>query len=155
MGRLERPRLRGTLLGTLLRLWNPVMQWLLRSPLHRPWSRWFLVIEWRGRETGRRYRTPVSYVRDDNRLLLTTGDTWWKNLVDDPGVRVWVDGRARRGTAEPIVDEEESVALHRRMFAARPLFAALAGIGRSEPDRILRSIRAGRRLISVRLHDAA
>ncbi len=49
-------------------------------------------------------------------------------------------------------DEEESVALHRRMFATRPAFALLAGMSARAPrDEIRRSIRAGRRLVRVRL----
>ena len=156
MGRVERPALRGTVLGRLLRLWNPVMKWLLRSPLNWPWSRWFLVIEWTGRRTGRTYRTPVSYAREGDELLITTGDAWWRNLTDNGDVRVWVAGRPRRARAEPVPDESESLTFHARMFARRPLFALLAGMRPSPPGaEIARSIRSGRMMIRVRGWEAA
>ena len=130
------------------------MKRLLRSPIHWPWSCWFLVLEWTGRRTGRRYQTPVSYVRDGRVLLITTGDAWWKNLTGGAEVDVWVRGRKRRAVAEPLADEGESLALHELMFERRPLFRLLAGIGQSnERDEIRRSIRAGRKL--VRLHVVA
>ncbi|MBA2633579.1 MAG: nitroreductase family deazaflavin-dependent oxidoreductase [Chloroflexi bacterium] len=152
MGRLDRPRLRGTALGTALRLWNPVMKRLLASRFHWPWSRWFLLISWTGRKTGRDYQTPVSYVRHDHDLLITTGDAWWRYLVGGAEVRVWFGGRRQRATAEPVLDEEESLALHARMFVDQPLFAVLAGLSRAaDRDQITRSIRAGRTLIRVRL----
>lgn len=152
MGRLDRPALRGTLLGTALRLWNPVMKRLLASRFHWPWSRWFLVISWMGRKTGRAYHTPVSYVREDDALLITTGDGWWRNLVGPADVDVWIRGHKQRALAHVVLDEEESIALHERMFADQPLFALLAGLSRRRGrGQITRSIRAGRKLIRVQL----
>jgi deazaflavin-dependent oxidoreductase (nitroreductase family) len=151
MARLDRPALRGTLLGSVLRLWNPIMKRLLASPLHWPWSRWFLVIGWTGRKTGRTYRTPVSYVREGDELLVTTGDAWWRNLIRGTETRIWLAGREQQASAEVVDDEQESLALHERMFARRPLFATLAGMPRA-PDsaQVLRAIRAGRKVIRLR-----
>ena len=127
------------------------MKLLLASPVHWPWSRWFLVLEWTGPRSGRRYRTPVCYVTDGDYLLITTGDAWWKNLAESPEVLIWWRGRERRAAVEPIVDENLSVELHERMFRTRPFFASLAGIARSAGRAgILRSVRAGRTLIRVR-----
>lgn len=152
MTRLDRPALRGTALGRLLRLWNPFMKRLLRSPFHWPWSHWFLVIEWTGRKTGRQYRTPVSYLREDTHLLITTGDAWWRNLVGGAPVRVWLKGRQHHATAEAVLAELELLALHERMFAERPAFAILAGISRpKDRGQILRAIRGGRKVVRVRL----
>ncbi|MBA3689675.1 MAG: hypothetical protein H0W81_12760 [Chloroflexi bacterium] len=78
MSRVSAPALRGTLLGALLRLWNPLMRRLLDSPVHWPLSRWFAVLAWSGRRTGRRYSTPVSYVREGTTAYVTTGDRWWR-----------------------------------------------------------------------------
>ncbi len=152
MARVDNPMLRGTLLGHALRLWNPFMRRLLRSPLHWPWSRWFALIEWRGRRSGRTYSTPVSHLADDDDVLITTGDRWSRNLVGGAPVSVWVRGRRRQGIAEAVLDERESLALHQHMFTTRPVFARLAGIsGAGDTDEILRSIRAGRTLVRVRL----
>ncbi len=152
LGRLDKPALRGTALGALLQLWNPIMKRLLTSPFHWPWSRWFTVVGWTGRKTGRNYRTPVAYLAADHDLLITTGDAWWRNLVGGAEVLVWLEGRERRATAEPVLEAEESLALHERMFAERPCFATLAGISRgADRDQLIRSIRAGRKLVRVRL----
>jgi hypothetical protein len=156
MRRLEQPQLRGTLLGRLLRAWNPFMKRLLRSRLHMPWSRWFAVIQWRGRKTGRIHSTPVSCARFDGRLLITTGDRWWRNLVGGAAVRVWFRGRRHAAVARPVLAEEDSLALHLRMFADQPLFALLAGVtDRSDREQIRRSIRAGRTLVLVELEEAS
>ena len=43
---------------------NSIMKWLIRSPLHGLVSKSMLVIGYTGRKSGRRYETPVNYVRD-------------------------------------------------------------------------------------------
>ena len=43
------------------RVLNAVMRLLLRSPLHRLRSRRVLLLEFRGRRSGKRYLMPVSY----------------------------------------------------------------------------------------------
>lgn len=152
MTRVDRPALRGTLLGGLLRLWNPIYRRLLRSPLHRPWSRFALVIEFAGRRTGRSYSTPIHYVQDGDRLLLTSGDRWCVNFETGAPVAVWLRGRHYRATAKMLDDERESLAVHRRMIEARPLFGWLMGLRRpNEDEQLLRSLRAGRRAVVVQL----
>jgi hypothetical protein len=154
MTRVDRPALRGTLLGRLLRAWNPVYRVVLRTPLlHWPWSRLALVIEFTGMKSGRTYRTPAHYVRDGDRLLLTSGDRWCHNLAGGVPVRVWLDGRERRGTAELVTDEEESLALHLQMIERRPIFGRLIGLTRGdEHEGLRRSLRAGRRAVVISLH---
>ena len=128
------------------------MKRLLSSPLHRPWSRWFALIEWTGRKSGATYRTPVSFVRDGDEILITTGDVWSRNLIGGGPIRIWLRGTAQSAHAETVLDEDEIVALHERMFAVRPWFARLAGLGGS-PERptLIRSIRSGRRMVRVRV----
>jgi hypothetical protein len=151
VGRVERPALRGTLLGWLLKRWNPVMLRLLMSRLHWPWSGWFLVITWTGRKSGRRYSTPASYGGADGMLLITTGDAWWRNLHGGAEVGIWLRGRKRRGIAEPVSDPNESLRLHELMFARQPLFGLLAGIrGPGQRQQIRKAIGAGRMMIRIR-----
>jgi deazaflavin-dependent oxidoreductase (nitroreductase family) len=160
MGDSGSPALRGTWVGTILRFWNPVMKRLLRSPFHRPWSRWFLLISWTGRKSGKPYSTPVSYAAEDGGFLVTTGDRWWKNLVGGGTVDLWVRGRRRRATAAPILDEESSLAGHRRIFRGRPLFSLLArlplGAGGMPTDEAIReALRQGRVLVRIERPPAA
>jgi hypothetical protein len=152
VSRIASPALRGTLLGRLLTLWNPVMKRLLRSPLHWPWSRWFTVVEWTGRRTGRRYGTPVAYLLRGEEVWLTTGDAWWRNLRHNPLTQVWLAGRQVAGDAMLVTDLQESVQLHTTMFEVRPFFARLAGLPtRPEASEIARAVNAGRMLVRIRL----
>jgi deazaflavin-dependent oxidoreductase (nitroreductase family) len=153
MSRVDSPALRGTLVGWLLMILNPVMKRLLQSPLHWPWSRWFAVIEWTGRRSQRRYSTPVSYLLRGKEVWVTTGDAWWKNLRSNPGMGVWLGGRRTDGDARVVTDVAESVQLHATMFEVRPIFALLAGLpARPTSDQIARAVRAGRVLVRIHLH---
>lgn len=148
----ESPALRGTVVGRVLRVWNPAMKRLLRSPLHWPWSRWFAVVEWTGRRSGRRYRTPVAYLLRGEEVWVTTGDAWWRNLRSNPEMRMWLAGREVEGVATLVTDPAESVQLHATMFEVRPLFARLAGLPSSpSAAEIERSIRSGRVLVRIKL----
>jgi hypothetical protein len=127
------------------------MRRLLMSPLHWPWSRWFMVVIWRGRKNGRRYATPVSYVEDDGVLLVTTGDAWWRNLQGGAHIAIWLRGRNRRALGEPVTETAESVRLHERMFRQQPLFALLAGLsGPDQRHQIRTAVDAGRTMIRIR-----
>jgi hypothetical protein len=152
MSRSESPALRGTLLGHLLVLWNPIMKRLLQSPLHWPLSRWFAVIEWTGRRSGRRFSTPVAYLLRGDEVWVTTGDAWWRNLHANPRMRVWLSGMRVEGEAAPVTDPQESVRLHLAMFEIRPFFARLAGLPpRPSRPEIAGSVEAGRVLVRIRL----
>jgi deazaflavin-dependent oxidoreductase (nitroreductase family) len=154
MSRIDRPALRGTLLGGVIRAWNPVYSAMLRSPLHWPWSTIAIVIEFSGRRTGRSYRTPVHYVEDGERLLLTSGDRWCVNLRGGAPVAVWLRGRRRAATGRVVDDESESIRLHQRMITQRPLFGWLMGLRRPGTDeQLVRSIRAGRKAIVIELDE--
>ncbi|HTE66272.1 MAG TPA: nitroreductase/quinone reductase family protein [Candidatus Binatia bacterium] len=152
MSRVDSPALRGTLLGRLLRVFNPVMKRLLQSPLHWPWSRWFAVVEWTGRRSQRRYRTPVAYLLRGDDVWVTTGDAWWRNLGSNPSMRVWLAGRLVAGEASLVTDAEESIQLHAEMFEVRPIFARLAGLpARPTRPQIARAVDAGRVLVRIHL----
>jgi hypothetical protein len=154
VSRTSEPALRGTLLGTLLRLLNPFLRWLLESPVHSPWSRWFAVLAWSGRKTGRRYSTPVSYVREGSTAYLTTGDRWWRNLIDGAPVTMRIAGQSYAATAVAVTDDEQSRAQHERLFREHWWFRFLAGIPRGDaggpdPQAVVRAIGAGRVLVRV------
>lgn len=152
VSRTESLALRGTLLGRLLTLWNPVMKRLLRSPLHWPWSRWFAVVEWTGRRSGRRYSTPVAYLLRGEEVWVTTGNEWWRNLRSNPLTHLRLAGRPVVGDATLVTDPQESVQLHTTMFEVRPFFARLAGLpARPGAGQIAAAVNAGRVLVRIRL----
>lgn len=156
MSRVTRPALRGSLLGTLLWALNPIVRILLISPLHWPLSRWFAVIRWRGRKTGRSYSTPVSYIREGSTAYVTTGDRWWRNLVEEERVTMRIRGRWLSGTGTPVTAPGESRAEHDRLFRAHPWFRMLSGVpgngsGGTDAQALDRAIASGRVLVRVDL----
>jgi hypothetical protein len=156
MGRVDAPALRGTWLGSLLKVLNPVMRLLLSSPLHAPLSRWFLLLSCIGTQTGKRYVIPASYVRERTTIYVTTGDRWWRNLMRNNAVSVCVAGRWREARGVPVTDPAESIREHGRLFARHPWFRILAGVPasalrRPDVDAVRRSVSAGRTLVRVEL----
>ena len=155
MSRSTAPALRGTLLRMVLRLWNPVMRRLLESRAHWPLSRWFAVLVWSGRKTGRHYSTPISYLREGTTVHITTGDIWWRNLIGGAPVAMCIAGRWYQANAVAVTDADESRAEHERLFREHPWFGVLAGIPRTQkgpdPAAVARAVAAGRVLIRVDL----
>jgi hypothetical protein len=128
---------------------------VLDSPVHWPLSRWFAVLAWSGRRTGRRYSTPISYIREGDVVFVTTGDRWWRNLSAGAPVGMRIAGRWRQGTAQPILDAAAR-AEHERLFRDNPWFRSLAGIpkgrdGGPDSTAIARAVAAGRVLIRIHL----
>ena len=80
----------------LMKLANQVPAMILRSPVHGMLSSRYLVLEFTGRKSGRRFRTPVAYIRDGKRILLTTDSPWWRNITTPAPVRLWLRGPSRR-----------------------------------------------------------
>lgn len=155
MGRVDKPALKGSWLGAALVFLNPVVKALLASPVHWPLSRWFLLLTWTGLQSGRARSTPVSYVRDELGMWVTTGDQWPTFVVDNSSFRVRFAGRWQPARAELIADTDISRQEHERLFAEHGWFRILAGIpkrdGRIDADAIARSIAAGRKLVRIEL----
>ena len=61
---------------------NPTMRFLLRSPLHSLLSGSLMLITFTGRKSGRKFTTPVRYVRDGEtiRCFTSAENQWWRNL---------------------------------------------------------------------------
>ena len=156
MNRVSRPALRGSLLGTLLRFWNPVMRRILESPIHWPLSRWFAVLTWTGRRSGRRYSTPIAYLREGATVWVTTGDRWWRNLVHGAPLRIRVAGRWRDARGTPVTDLADSTATHARLLREHAWFRWLSGIpgdraGGADPQALDKALRSGRVLVRIDL----
>jgi hypothetical protein len=83
---------------------NPLVGWLLRSPLHRLASRRLALISYTGRRSGRRHTIPVGYQMDGVDVTMTVGSperkVWWRGLTGTGApVELVVRGRARAGHA--------------------------------------------------------
>ena len=84
----------------VLRLLNPLLVALLRSPLHRLASRNFMLLTVTGRKSGRRYTLPVGrHEQPDGTFVLSAGGNWRHNLREGADVRVTLDGQERKAHA--------------------------------------------------------
>lgn len=81
------------------KLHNPIVSWLLRSPLHALLSDSTMLITFVGRKSGRSFTTPVNYVWDDHTLLVVSPRErlWWRNLRAGTPVTVFVQGQNLKG----------------------------------------------------------
>ena len=61
---------------------NPIVKALLRSPLHKIASGSLTLLHFTGRKSGRRFVTPLSYVRNQDTVWLLSAHStrWWMNL---------------------------------------------------------------------------
>lgn len=85
---------------------NPVLAWVLRSPLHAPLSRVLMLLTFTGRRSGRPYTTPVGYHVDGAHLLVFTHSPWWRNLRGGAPVELRLRGRDVPGWAVATTDVE-------------------------------------------------
>ena len=81
--------------SALIRIGNPVVRLLLRSPLHGMLDSATLLLHVTGRKTGRRYDIPVNYVDLDGRLTIVTIAAWRVNLRGGADVEVTLRGHRR------------------------------------------------------------
>lgn len=112
---------------------NPVVRWVLRSPLHWLASGGLVLLTIRGRRSGREYQIPVGYQRDADDLVVMVSHAhtkqWWRNFREPGEVGLHLRGRPTTGTAvvtDPASDEfrERTEATFRRL----PLMGAQFGI---------------------------
>jgi hypothetical protein len=85
---------------------NSMMMGILRSPFHPLLSRTTLILTVTGRRTGRRYTFPVRYLRDGERMLVSTDSRWWRNLQGGAPVSLCLRGREVSGWAEVSTDPQ-------------------------------------------------
>lgn len=87
------------------RLINPAMRRLLGSRFHGPLgSSTLMVLEFRGRTTGKPYRFPIGYMQTGRELVSYTPFRWWTNLRGGVPVTVTLRGRRLEGTADIVTD---------------------------------------------------
>jgi hypothetical protein len=88
-----------------MRLVNPAVAALLRSPLHGLLSGRVLLLTYTGRRSGRAHTLPVGYVRDGDAVTVYSGvHGWWRNLRGGAPVSVLLRARLRTGWAEALDD---------------------------------------------------
>ena len=105
---------------------NPFMVGLFRLGLGWAVNFWpkvggrIMVITHTGRKSGLRRRTPVNYAPIDGDLYCTAGfgaaSDWYRNIMADPEVEVWLPGEWRRGVAEDISQDPRRIPFLRQVI---------------------------------------
>ncbi len=90
--------------SALMRLVNPAMRFVLRSPLAGLARGQFMVLSFTGRKTGRRYSIPLSAHLIDGQLYALTGNPWKQNFRDGGPVQVVYGGTTSAMRGELIRD---------------------------------------------------
>lgn len=80
-----------------MNLWfliNPVVAFLARSPLHFLISHQVLIIQFKGRKSGKQYLVPVSYHEHESSYTCVTlrSNIWWRNLKEVSYTQIWLKG---------------------------------------------------------------
>jgi hypothetical protein len=137
---------------------NPIVKFILSSPLHGLMSRNTVLLEFKGRKSGRTYTTPVSYRATNGQLHCFTdrANKWWHNLRGGDDVGLTLRGRKMTGKPSVLADGSTQVqtALHDLLIAS-PRDASHAGVafdanGRPSASDIARAS-AGLVFISIEL----
>ena len=110
-------------------LLNPAMNTLLKSPAHGVISRRIMSVRYRGRKTGKRYATPVSYLRETNTVFCFTNGSWRHNFLHPHPVELRIRGRWHKGIAQasPASDADNTKTMA-RYFTAVPADAKFYGV---------------------------
>jgi hypothetical protein len=92
----------------VLRVINPLVATILRSPVHGLLSQRVLLLTYTGRRTGRSHTTPVGYVQDGTVLtIFSVIGRWWKSLRGGGSVGLVLRGQHLQAHAEVIDDGPE------------------------------------------------
>jgi deazaflavin-dependent oxidoreductase (nitroreductase family) len=113
-----------------------------------------LVLVHTGRRTGRTRRTPLNYaiVDGDVHCLAGFGPTsdWYRNVLADPSVEVWMPDGWWAGEAEDVSDRDDRLAIMRAVLVGSGFAARVFGIPPELPDDRLASVTRDYRLIRIR-----
>ena len=143
----------------LARVVNPLIQVLLRSPLHRLFSRHLMLLAFRGRKSGKMYEVVVGRHEVDGALLVPTGTTgrrWRLNFRGGTPVEVTLGGSRRRGRGALIEDAGEVARIHRMLLGRLGLKGARrlglrVNVDREPDDDELKVLLAGRGVVRIEL----
>ncbi len=136
---------------------NPIMKWILRSPIHGLISKSVMLVTFAGRKSGKVYSVPVNYVRDGDQYLTVSyrQRNWWRNLRGGIPITIRMQGRDLKAVADVAeeaipVAENLSALFHRAPQLARYLAVKLAPDGQPDPEDVARAA-SGRVVIHARL----
>jgi hypothetical protein len=114
---------------------NPVMTFILRTPLHGLLSSSLMLLIFDGRKSGKRYVIPVGYQQNGKTLTLFSHAKWARNFEGGYPVAVRLRGELRQATARVVTDHGMMRAAIETMIAERgDKMAAMMGFVAPGPD---------------------
>jgi deazaflavin-dependent oxidoreductase (nitroreductase family) len=131
-------------LRQVFKRFNPFMVGLFRLGLGWAVNIWpkvggrIMVITHTGRKSGLRRRTPVNYAPIDGDLYCTAGfgaaSDWYRNIMANPEVEVWLPRERRRGRAEDASQDPQRIPLLRQVIIASGVVGPLVGVNPHKMD---------------------
>ena len=100
--------------AAMLRVANPILRSLLRTPLMGGARNQLMVLSFTGRKSGRHYSIPVSAHRIDNTLYALTAAPWKANFRNGASAEVLLNGKSTTMRGELIQDRQVVADLYRR-----------------------------------------
>ena len=88
----------------IMRLMNPLLRYLLPTPLAGGARKQFMVLKFKGRKSGKRFEIPVSAHLLDGQLYALAGSLWTVNFRGGGPAEVVYGGKTKPMTGELIED---------------------------------------------------
>jgi deazaflavin-dependent oxidoreductase (nitroreductase family) len=117
---------------------NYFMVFMLKLGLGRVCEWWpqgfgrIMLIEHRGRRSGRQYTTPVNYAPVDGNVYCLAGfgprTDWYRNIMADPSVRLWLPRGRRSARASDVSGSPERLRLMRQVISGSGFAGPLMGV---------------------------
>jgi deazaflavin-dependent oxidoreductase (nitroreductase family) len=140
----------------VIRIVNPVVNALLRSPLHRLLGKNLMLLTVTGRKTGRTYTVPVGrHESRDGTFVLSASGNWRHNLRGGAAVRLTLDGRERAAHAVLEEDPERAAEAFKTMLdqAGPRALGVKVNVDRSPTIAEIRPVLARRTVAYLHLTD--
>ena len=105
--------------------YNPLIVFLLRSPLHGMLSQNMMLVTVAGKKSGKRLTLPVNYLCQGGEFFTVSwrNRTWWRNLRGGGPAILFVRGQALQGEGEAITDDVSVTAELARYLGQAPHYA--------------------------------
>ncbi len=136
---------------------NRLMVWMWKLGLGRMINFWpagvgrIMVIKHIGRKSGKERFTPVNYAPVAGEIYCTAGfgatSDWYRNMMANPAVELWLPDGKFRATAEDISNSPERLFLLRKVLIASGFAAPLFGVNPNIPEEQLAALSAEYRLL--------
>lgn len=109
-----------------MKIVNPLVVGMLRSPLHGLVSNHLLVITLRGRKSGKLYHAPVEYLQDGNQIIVIShaSRVWWRNLIGTADVMLHLRGFDVHAVGTAILAQDAIASAAQEIYHLSPERAA-------------------------------